>query len=93
MHLYLSFAQGAIRGEGTDYVGPWTIEGRYDAASGDCQWIKQYLGKHQVAYSGTSASTGIEGTWSIQGWLRGRFHIWPADNAEMHEFYARHNPA
>ena len=29
MHLYLAFEDGKIRGEGTDYVGPWVATGQY----------------------------------------------------------------
>ena len=34
MHLYMDFQEGKIKGEGTDYVGPWTLEGSFDEKPG-----------------------------------------------------------
>ena len=31
MHLYMTFADGKIKGEGTDYVGPWISSGEYES--------------------------------------------------------------
>ena len=50
MHLYMSFEDGNIKGEGTDYVGPWTASGSYDLDTGLCSWVKQYVGRHRVDY-------------------------------------------
>ena len=61
MHLYLEFKNDQIRGEGTDYVGPWHAEGRYDLDTSRCEWVKQYVGKHQVFYRGDFGSQGILG--------------------------------
>jgi hypothetical protein len=88
MHLYLEFKDGLIRGEGTDYVGPWTAAGTYDATSGTCQWTKQYVGKHKVEYDGRCSSNGILGQWRIVV-NSGNFHIWPKENGELTELYLR----
>ncbi len=88
MHLYLTFENGQIRGEGTDYVGPWKIQGEFDRAQSACQWTKHYLGRHRVIYRGVCGSNGIVGRWSINEGLTGDFHIWPAANSEVHEMYA-----
>jgi hypothetical protein len=63
-------------------VGPYTVDGTYDLATGRCEWTKQYLGKHAVAYRGINDGHGIWGVWEIRqlGGLyvdRGGFHLWP----------------
>ena len=88
MHLYLSFEGGQIKGEGTDYVGPWVATGTYDLDSGQCHWTKQYLGKHQVIYSGQCGQAGIQGHWEIS-FLSGPFHIWPKGMSQLDELYLR----
>ena len=86
MHLYLSFGDELIKGEGTDYVGPWTAVGNYDLKSGVCNWTKQYLGKHQVVYSGICGPNGIQGQWRIAS-TTGEFHIWPKSMSHLDELY------
>ncbi|HJZ93134.1 MAG TPA: hypothetical protein VKE40_19815 [Gemmataceae bacterium] len=80
--LSLTCSGGELTGTGHDWVGPYTVDGRYDIATGRCEWTKQYLGKHSVAYRGTNDGNGIWGVWEIRqlGSLfvdRGGFHIWP----------------
>ena len=87
MHLYLDFCDGQIKGEGTDYVGPWHIRGAYDEQTGDCTWTKQYLGKHEVVYQGKNEGEGIVGIWTIGEWLHGTFHIWPKGHGGLEETY------
>jgi hypothetical protein len=82
----LSFEEGRIKGEGTDYVGPWTAAGTYDTQSGQCNWVKQYLGKHRVSYSGIAGDHGIKGQWTIS-YLSGEFHIWPKSMSYLNEMY------
>jgi hypothetical protein len=82
MDLELTCQNGVLAGDGQDRVGPFTIEGNYDVATGQCDWIKQYTGKHSVAYRGVNDGHGIWGVWEIRllGGLyqdRGGFHIWP----------------
>jgi hypothetical protein len=63
----LHFADGRVTGRGTDVVGPFTIRGEYETASGKVAWVKQYVGKHRVLYSGTPDGEGsILGTWSLE---------------------------
>lgn len=87
MHLYLSFGEGVIRGEGTDYVGPWVIFGNYDLNSRRVSWIKRYLRKHTVNYEGTIIDQGIVGKWNIHHWNEGPFHIWPKNLFELESLY------
>ncbi len=82
MELHLTFQAGAMTGEGRDWVGPFTIRGRYDVATGQCHWTKRYLGKHDVFYKGFNEGKGIWGVWHISAssasaQQRGGFHIWP----------------
>ncbi len=86
MHLYMSFADGSVTGEGTDYVGPWLANGEYDLAAGTCSWIKQYVGQHQVIYRGSIGENGIMGQWQI-GFISGEFHIWPRSMSHLNELY------
>lgn len=85
MHLYLEFSPDVIRGEGTDYVGPWILTGKIDLGSASVGWTKQYLGKHAVTYIGTFSDSGIEGSWKISDGLDGRFRIWPAHRGDLYE--------
>jgi hypothetical protein len=82
MDLDLEWENGTVTGSGHDRVGPFTIEGTYDTATGRCEWTKQYLRRHSVAYRGVNDGHGIWGVWEIRqlGGLyvdRGGFHIWP----------------
>jgi hypothetical protein len=86
MHLYKSFENGQIKGEGTDYVGPWVSHGSYDSETGACQWVKKYVGKHNVEYQGVCGSNGIQGRWRI-GAMTGEFHIWPKSMGNLDEMY------
>jgi len=80
--LVLTFSRGVLTGEGRDWVGTYTVHGRYDLADGRCRWTKSYQGKHDVLYEGYNEGKGIWGTWMIPAgeynveW-RGGFHIWP----------------
>lgn len=81
-NLDLTFNDGELNGKGSDWVGRYIVSGQYDRASGKCDWIKRYLGKHSVAYRGINDGHGIWGVWEIRqlGGLyvdRGGFHIWP----------------
>jgi hypothetical protein len=80
--MSLTWQDGTLTGRGTDRVGPFTISGTYDTATGRCEWKKQYVGRHSVAYRGMNDGRGIWGVWEIRqlGGLyvdRGGFHIWP----------------
>jgi hypothetical protein len=78
MELQLFFCEGKITGEGRDWVGAFTVTGRYELSSGVCHWIKQYVRRHAVAYKGFNEGKGIWGKWEIASHgLHGGFHIWP----------------
>ena len=89
MHLYINFFEGKVAGEGTDYVGPWVIQGDYDLQQGVCQWTKQYLHKHRVEYQGKITDQGIQGVWKIRNWTTGPFHIWPRSRSEFMSMYMK----
>ena len=95
MDLQLSFANGIVTGTGSDDVGPFVINGRYDAAGGECYWTKTYPGSHDVLYRGFREGKGIWGTWEIRTDSRGGFHIWPrstSDGEESAEHAAKSEP-
>ena len=76
MDLILQFRNGTIRGEGSDGVGRFAIDGHYDPKQGECGWIKTYVGRHSVEYIGYREKKGIWGTWTLTS-VKGGFHIWP----------------
>jgi hypothetical protein len=83
MELRLTFRNGAVNGEGRDWVGKFTIRGQYSVADGRCHWHKQYLRKHGVEYQGFNEGKGIWGVWEITevkmppDYNKGGFYIWP----------------
>lgn len=76
MSARLKFTGGTLFGEGSDEIGAFTFSGWYSEESGDCAWVKRYVGAHDVDYRGARDGKGIWGTWSI-GAFRGGFHLWP----------------
>jgi hypothetical protein len=85
MDLHLDFSQGRIAGEGTDDIGPFSIKGKFDAATRECHWTKSYVGAHDVFYRGFREGKGIWGTWEITIQDHGGFHIWPRRAGEGDE--------
>jgi len=85
MDLRLTFANGLLRGDGSDDVGRFLIKGRYDASTRECYWTKSYLGAHDVYYRGFREGKGIWGTWEITIRTHGGFHIWPRRAGEGEE--------
>ncbi len=85
MDLHLTFADGLLTGDGTDDLGRFLIQGRYDITNRECWWTKTYPGSHDVIYRGFRENRGIWGTWEIPPLSKGGFHIWPrhAGNGEM----------
>lgn len=81
MDLVLDFKDGIISGEGADGIGLFVISGLYSTSSGECSWIKQYVGRHDVSYRGFREAKGIWGTWNV-GVGKGGFHIWPLAEGE-----------
>lgn len=76
MDLVLEFKRGKMTGDGADGIGMFVISGHYSADSGECSWVKQYVGRHSVEYQGYREGKGIWGNWAIQS-TQGGFHIWP----------------
>lgn len=74
--LILEFRNGMMSGEGSDGIGLFEIHGRYCQKEAECSWVKSYIGKHSVMYSGYREGKGIWGTW-VAGSYKGGFHIWP----------------
>jgi hypothetical protein len=96
MKLALTFQNGRMTGDGSDYVGPFLISGRYAVEDGKCFWTKQYIGRHQVHYQGYNEGKGIWGTWEIRREWSGGFHIWPegmADQSAKREAKSEPHPA
>jgi len=80
MELRLQFSNGRMSGDGRDVVGAFSVDGTYDLETGQCNWDKQYHGRHTVQYRGFNEGKGIWGTWRLisEGYVfRGGFHIWP----------------
>jgi hypothetical protein len=77
MELRLTFHRGTLRGDGSDVIGAFTMDGHYDPSDGRCNWTKRYVGKHDVSYAGYNEGKGIWGVWEIPPTARGGFHIWP----------------
>jgi hypothetical protein len=82
MDLTLTFTSGKVLGDGNDDVGAFRMRGHYDEASGECSWIKTYIGAHDVYYRGFREGKGIWGTWDIGVLGHGGFHIWPRSAGE-----------
>ena len=77
MDLFLTFANGAIHGDGSDDVGRFVLKGQYDLKGCECHWTKTYVGGHDVFYRGFREGEGIWGVWKINDAAHGGFHIWP----------------
>jgi hypothetical protein len=79
-----------MTGSGRDWVGEFTIRGKYTIEDGRCHFTKRYVGRHDVFYKGFNEGKGIWGTWEIAaceayGAQRGGFHIWPEGMPEGDE--------
>jgi hypothetical protein len=85
MELTLTFTAGRLQGDGRDWVGRFTCDGAYDVQDGKCTWVKCYVGRHTVGYSGFNEGKGIWGMWELRdsGFVfTGGFHIWPEGMAD-----------
>lgn len=75
--MTLEFADGLIRGDGRDGLGPFAIEGEYRAEEALVRlgFIKTYDNAHSVLYLGQLAgSATIQGEWQL-GPSRGKFAL------------------
>ena len=67
-NLRIACEQGCLQGAGTDIVGPFTLTGTI-AADGGVFIHKQYIGRHDVEYTGTFDGEGtMWGQWRIECW-------------------------
>jgi hypothetical protein len=82
MQLRLTFRSGVLTGQGSDWVGAFTMDGGYAVDDGRCWWTKRYTARHDVSYTGYNEGKGIWGVWQIPPSARGGFHIWPAGMAD-----------
>jgi hypothetical protein len=71
----MEFADGMVRGDGDDDIGPFRIEGQYhgDGEAVRIGWIKTYQNGHSVLYLGDYDGRWIRGTWTLQGGPSDRF--------------------
>ena len=76
MKMNLRFSNGQVNGSGIDDIGEFEIEGQYSLVSGNLAWLKKYIGKHQVTYSGKMEQHSISGQWQIS-YSEGSFKLWP----------------
>lgn len=67
--MRLEFADGIMRGRGSDEIGDFRIEGEFRLVDGTMRlgWIKTYDRAHSVLYLGTIEDGRIVGTWDIGG--------------------------
>jgi hypothetical protein len=65
--MTLEFADGLIRGDGSDGLGPFTIDGEYRVDEGEVRmgWIKTYVNAHSVLYLGKLQTGKIVGKWKL----------------------------
>jgi len=64
--LEVGFEKGLMVGTGADQIGLFLIAGRYDEATATAEWLKHYIGRHTVLYSGRLSGTTLSGSWTIR---------------------------
>src|SRR6516162_7397860 len=81
--MTLEFADGLIRGDGADGIGPFTIDGEYRVETDEVRmgWIKTYKGAHSVLYLGKLEDGRIIGKWKLS-FMSGSFALSPAIASE-----------
>lgn len=77
--MTLEFADGLIRGDGTDGLGKFAIDGEYRVDEGPVRlgWIKTYQAAHSVLYLGKLEGGQIVGKWKLSI-HSGNFALGPA---------------
>ena len=77
MDLNMAVNNGGVFGSGTDGVGAFVVSGTHDGDSGQFNFVKKYLGQHEVLYFGQAKGDGgdmrVQGKWSIPGNCDGTF--------------------
>lgn len=80
MDLCMSFDPNGLFGTGSDSVGNFVLRGSLDTDANRVDFVKKYLGQHEVLYSGladkdASGSLVIQGKWQIAGSGTGTFKL------------------
>jgi len=77
MDLDVIVSGDTVFGTGSDPVGCFVVRGTYNSMSGECNFAKQYLGKHQVFYFGNCKDNEriIRGKWTIPDNSDGKFKL------------------
>jgi hypothetical protein len=67
--MVLEFADGLLRGDGIDDIGPFNIDGEYRVVGDEVRlgWVKTYEEAHSVMYLGVLRQGRITGRWDIGG--------------------------
>jgi hypothetical protein len=67
--MVLEFADGLLRGDGIDDIGPFEIDGEYRVVGDVVRlgWVKTYEEAHSVLYLGDLQKGQIIGVWDIRG--------------------------
>jgi len=65
----MEFADGMVRGEGSDDIGEFLVEGSYHSTDERVQigWIKTYTQGHSLLYIGSFDGAWIHGHWELEG--------------------------
>ena len=76
--LVLEFADGIVRGDGTDGLGAFAVDGEYRMEEGEVRigWVKTYDGAHSVLYLGVLDRGRLRGRWHIH-FANGGFELAP----------------
>jgi hypothetical protein len=80
--LDVGFEKGLMVGTGADQIGLFLIAGRYDEAAATAEWLKHYIGRHTVVYSGKLSEATLSGSWILripEGVLTGSFTLVHSD--------------
>jgi hypothetical protein len=64
--LDVGFESGEMVGAGADEIGPFLIAGRYNETTAAADWLKHYIGRHTVVYSGRLTGATLSGQWTLR---------------------------
>ena len=86
MSISLKFSNKRVSGSGTDDLGSFKWNGKYDLNNFKINMTKIYP-THIIHYKGDIDENGIWGIWD-NGEIKGGFHIWPGDIDQLFEIYS-----
>ena len=79
MSLSMALSNGKIFGSGSDTVGNFVIQGRFNQGTTDFNFVKKYIGQHQVLYfgkaTGPKSNLTVRGKWTIPDNCEGTFKL------------------